>query len=88
MHHSSSTRPVISWGLQTEDRTPPALTPRPISDDENFCIVVDASELAIDPGKVDLKRHPATIRFFLNIARWDFDYFGSNKYLYYILSIK
>jgi len=27
-------------------------------------------------------------RFFLNIARWDFDYFGSNKYLYYILSIK
>ena len=30
------------------------------------------------------------IRFFLNIARWDFDfdYFGGNKYLYYILSIK
>ena len=28
------------------------------------------------------------IRFFLNITRWDFDYFGSNKYLYYILSIK
>jgi len=28
------------------------------------------------------------IRFFLNIARRDFDYFGSNKYLYYILSIK
>jgi len=28
------------------------------------------------------------IRFFLNIARWDFDYFGSIKYLYYILSIK
>jgi len=27
-------------------------------------------------------------RFFLNIARWEFDYFGSNKYLYYILSIK
>ena len=27
------------------------------------------------------------IRFFLDIARWDFDYFGSNKYLYYILSI-
>ena len=27
------------------------------------------------------------IRFFLNIARWDFDYFGSNKYVYYILSI-
>ena len=22
------------------------------------------------------------------VARWDFDYFGSNKYLYYILSIK
>ena len=27
-------------------------------------------------------------RFFLNIVRWDFDYFGSFKYLYYILSIK
>ena len=24
------------------------------------------------------------IRFFLNIARRDFDYFGSDKYLYYI----
>jgi len=28
------------------------------------------------------------ILFFLNIARWDFDCFGSNMYLYYILSIK
>jgi len=28
------------------------------------------------------------VRFFLNVARWDFDYFDSNKYLYYILSIK
>ena len=52
----------------------------------NTVLKLDSLVLEISPN---YQMHKILLAWiFLNIAMWDFDYFGSNNYLDYILSIK
>jgi len=88
----------LSRGYFTPRSSQPSIPPGSVNDyrlwlgrqrQEWLIPLADKMQGAQYAGKTVLSLDNASYtRFFLNIARWEFDYFGSNKYLYYILSIK